>query len=342
MKKKIIIAASIVLLLGVISYFYFSLKGNPISEAKARKECLEYYENAYHEKFTVYSSEYNLKLPPPHYHFEMGPVNNKNIRFGTGGYCQGMSDYYGGILASAMLTEDVTALLKPKYNHLHFSVSSEETPWAWSSGTAPDYFETNPSIRLKKNCFYTHITLPDAEMNESELTEIATNMAKDIENQLSYEPPNLQLFIVVNSSKPDEEPLFLKDFSLFDTTARSVAATSKICEDVTSLLKPEYGYLNFAIDGQEHISDSDHLGEMDLLMRLKKNHYDLEITWINGGLNKAEMEEIAAGMFEIIESQLPYETTDLRIKILVLKSTNQGEIPIFEKETFLFKSKSVD
>lgn len=95
---------------------------NPISKMKAQRETIQYYENAYKEKFTVYNSEYNLLIPA--YIFELGPVSNKNVKFSTGLFCQGISDEYGGILASLKISEDIGSILQKEYGYLNYEISA--------------------------------------------------------------------------------------------------------------------------------------------------------------------------------------------------------------------------
>lgn len=198
--RKIVKALVIIVVVGAIVYFINYMTGNPITKANTQRQYLSYYENTYHEQFTVYSYEHNLKLSAPYYYFTIGPINDPNIKFGTGLYSQGISDEYGGILASAILTEDVASLLSPQYDYLNFSVAAEETPLTGIAGTHPDYFEPDPSVRLSKNLFAVHIIWTDTSMTDPQRQAIAAAMFKTIASQLPFKPAWLQVDVVVNNN----------------------------------------------------------------------------------------------------------------------------------------------
>jgi hypothetical protein len=219
MKKKFIIITVIVIILSGALFLVNIFLGNPISRINAQKETIQYYENTYNEKFKVYDSKYNPLIPA--YIFELGPVNNKNIRFDTGLFSQGITDEYGGIIAALKLSKDVGAILEAEYGHLNYEVSAAEEPLVWYAGESADYFETDPNKRVLNNHYNLIISLPDGSISQNELEKIATNMSKKIETELPYQTPNLRVYInfksELSSMGSDTKLEGKKYFELFST-----------------------------------------------------------------------------------------------------------------------------
>lgn len=219
MKKTFLLITLVIILSGSLLLMNIFM-GNPISKMKAQRETIEYYENAYKEKFIVYNSEYNPLIPA--YIFGLGPVNNKNIKFDTGLFCQEISDEYGGMLASLKISEDIGSILQKEYGYLKYEISAEEDPLASYAGESPDYFQTNPKLRVLKNHYNVVISLPDGIISETELREIAPGMVKKIETKLPYQTPNLRVYIKFKSQKlqgeSDTKVGGAKFFELFSTT----------------------------------------------------------------------------------------------------------------------------
>lgn len=122
-----------------------------MSKANAQEITLHYYEDTYKEKFTLYNARYNASIPA--YVFELGPVNDKDFKFDTGLFSQGITDEYGGILAANKLAEDVAAFLRPEYRRFNYEISGVEEPLVSYAGEFPDYFETDPYRRVLTNHF---------------------------------------------------------------------------------------------------------------------------------------------------------------------------------------------
>lgn len=167
--------------------------GNPISKTNAEKITLQYYEDSYGEKFTVYGARYNSLIPA--YVFELGPVSDPNIKFQTGLFSQNITDEYGGILAAHKLSEDVAAFLRTEYGRLNYEVSGVEEPLVSYAGESPDYFETDPYRRVLTNHFKLTIAIADGVISPEQLTEAAAAMAELIEIKLPYQTPNLRVQI---------------------------------------------------------------------------------------------------------------------------------------------------
>ena len=206
--------AVVVITVGVI--LLNSLFGNPISKLNAKKKYLGYFENTYHQTFAVYHSEYNPKIPA--YIFEIGPESNKNIKFTTALYSMGISDEYGGILAAANLSEDVTELLKSDFGTISFKVSAKENPLTGYAGESPDYFETNPEIRVQKNHYVLTISWSDSAPNSATLSKTASAMEDLIEQRLPYQTPNLVVDISVTPAS-DSKAVSFEDHRLLFSTA---------------------------------------------------------------------------------------------------------------------------
>lgn len=218
MKKKFLVITLVIIL--VVALFLINMFwGNPISRTIAQKETIQYYENAYKEKFMIYDSEYNFLIPA--YIFEMGPVNNKNIKFDTSLFCQGITDEYGGILASIKLSQDIGTILQTEYRYLNYEISAAEEPLASYAGESADYFETDPSKRVLRNHYNLVITVPDGTVSPEKLTELAPDMAKRIESKIPYQTPNLRVYIKLESEQlfgESDKKEGRKFFELFSTT----------------------------------------------------------------------------------------------------------------------------
>lgn len=196
MKKKILGVVAVIVFIGVLFVLNIFF-GNPISKMSAQKEAVQFFENTYEEKFTVYHSEYNPLIPA--YVFELGPTKNKEIKFDTGLFVQGITDEYGGVLAAEKLSQDVESILKPEYQELNLEVNAWEEPLVSYAGEAADYFETNPKKRVLKNHYNLVVTVEDGKISQGELELKATDMVKKIETELPYKTPNLKVFIQFKS-----------------------------------------------------------------------------------------------------------------------------------------------
>lgn len=200
LKKKILVVAAIIIFMGVL-FVLNMFFGNPISRKKAENEAIQFYENTYHEEFDVYQSEYNPLIPA--YVFVIGPMNNKDIMFDTGFFVQGITDEYGGILASKKLSDDVGSIIEPEYHELNFDITAREEPLVSYAGETSDYFETNPDKRVLKNHYDLVISVEDGKASQEELENMTMDMVKKIETELPYKTPNLKVSVQFKS-----EPLF--------------------------------------------------------------------------------------------------------------------------------------
>lgn len=198
-KKGIIWVVLVVLLAGSL-FVINMLSGNPISRRNAQRDYLQYFETAYGEEFMVYESTFNPKIPA--YIFEIGSESRNGTRFDTALYSMGIADEYGGILAAAKLSEDIDAVLQTGYGHLTYEVLAREDPLVAYAGENPDYFETDPIVRVTRNHYLMEIILPDGSMSESELSIIEEGMARMVEARLPYETPNLQMDVRFQSDSP--------------------------------------------------------------------------------------------------------------------------------------------
>lgn len=198
-KNRILWGMLAVVVLGAL-FVINMLSGNPISKANTRRAYLQYFETAYGEEFTVYGSSYNPKIPD--YIFEIGPAGDKGVRFDTALYGMGITDEYGGILAARKIAQDIDGLLKTAYGNLGYTVTATEDPMVGYGGENPDYFETDPAVRVTRNHYLLEVILPDGSASEAELKTIFDGMAKEIETKLPYETPNLQVNARFQSEKP--------------------------------------------------------------------------------------------------------------------------------------------
>lgn len=198
-KNRILWFVLVVVLAGVL-FVINMISGNPISRGITQKEYLQYFETTYGEAFTVYGSSYNPKIPD--YIFEIGPESDKEVRFDTALYGMGITDEYGGILAAEKLALDIDAILQPGYGDLDYEVTTSEDPMVGYGGEDPDYFETDPAVRVTRNHYLLEVIVPDGSMSEADLKTIFEEMAKEIEAELPYETPNLQVNVRFESELP--------------------------------------------------------------------------------------------------------------------------------------------
>jgi hypothetical protein len=195
--RWVILAAAILLI--IVMVFVNALSGNPISKALARHRTLAYYEQAYGEKFTVYSGYYNFKIPT--YVFEMGPTANPDLRFDTALFTMDISDMYGGVLAGVILADDIHDIIAPRFPQLDLTVMASEEPLTGYANEDPDYFQTDPELRRTTNHFSVLITwiadTPQPQAFQATLDE----MRLYVTDLLPYTTPNLQLIGVVRDSE---------------------------------------------------------------------------------------------------------------------------------------------
>lgn len=198
MKKRILGIVAAIIFMGIL-FVLNMFFGNPISKMKAEKETVQFFENTYNEEFTVYHSEYNPLIPA--YVFELGPTGNKDIKFDTGLFVQGITDEYGGILASIKLSEDVGSILNTEHQELNLDVIAMEEPLVSYAGETADYFETNPNERVLKNHYNLVVLIEDGKLSQAELDNKAIDMVKKIETELPYKTPNLKVYIQFKSEE---------------------------------------------------------------------------------------------------------------------------------------------
>lgn len=142
MKKKILLIGAVIILMGlmfILNMFF----GNPISRMNKEKETVQFFENTYKQEFVVYHTVYNPLIPG--YVIELGPLNDKDMKFNTGLFIQGITDEYGGILASSKLSQEVKSILETEYQELNIGVSAWQEPLVSYAGESADYYETNPN-----------------------------------------------------------------------------------------------------------------------------------------------------------------------------------------------------
>lgn len=224
-KLKIILAVILAILAVAALWLINSISGNPVSKMLAKRQCLSYFEDAYHQEFEVYGSEYNFKIPA--YIFTLGPAEKPEIRFDTALYSMGITDEYGGILAAAKLSEDVSRLLEPTYGELGYEIRAKEDPLTGYGGEAPDYFETDPSIRVKKNHYILEIRWKDPKADQAGVRQIAEDIQRQIETRLSYTTPNLTVNAEVVPSE-GEEPIRIEGSRLIFPTIENGEATDTL------------------------------------------------------------------------------------------------------------------
>jgi hypothetical protein len=171
--------------------------GNPIRKQMAKSRCLDYYQNQYHQLFSVHEIEYSSKLPG--YVLTLSPENDPQIQFTCNPNCDILcySDEYGGVLASRLLVEDIQAIIDPSYAHLALQMNAAEDPFTEYGDENPDYFETNPRIRLTKNHQNLSIAWVDPALSQDDFDRIAEDIAALIEAQLPMINPDLHINIAV-------------------------------------------------------------------------------------------------------------------------------------------------
>lgn len=198
---KIILIAIMTLTVLCALLWVNAVWGNPIRKQMAKSNCLGYYQDQYHELFIVHEIDYSSKLPG--YVLTLSPESNPQIQFTCNPNCDILcySDEYGGKLASRILVEHIQAIIDPSYAHLALQINATEDPFTEFGGENPDYFETDPRIRLTKNHQYLSITWVDPSLNRDDFERIAEDIAALIEARLPVINPNLHVNITVY---PDE------------------------------------------------------------------------------------------------------------------------------------------
>jgi hypothetical protein len=194
---KIAIMTLCVLIVGFGFWVINTLFGNPIRKHMAKSNCLDYYQDQYHELFIVHEIDYSSKLPG--YVLTLSPESNPHIQFTCNPNCDTLcySDEYGGVLASRLLVEEIHQILEPQYGDLAILITAAEDPFTEYGGENPDYFETDPRIRLTKNHQNLSITWVDPSLSKDDFEHIAEDIAAKIEAQLPFINPNLDINITV-------------------------------------------------------------------------------------------------------------------------------------------------
>jgi hypothetical protein len=174
-----------------------ALWGNPIRKQLAKSNCLRYYQDHYHEPFIVHKIEFWNKLPG--YVLTLSPENDPGTQFTCNPNCENLcySDDYGGKLASLLLVEQIQAILAPSYAHLALQINAAEDPYTEYGAENPDYFETDPRIRLTKNHQNLSIAWVDPTLSQADFERIAEDISALIQSQLPVVNPNLQVMIEV-------------------------------------------------------------------------------------------------------------------------------------------------
>lgn len=216
-KRKIILTVVLIFLAAGGLYIINLFSGNPVSKILAQKRCLDYFESTYQEDFTVYRSEYNFKIPA--YIFEMGPASQPEVRFDTALYSMGLSDEYGGILAAAKLSEDVSLLLAEGDGLRNLEVRAKEDPLTGYGGESPDYFETDPTIRVQKNHYILEVSWSETAADYAGVSDAALELERLIESQLPYVTPNLRVNVEVKTGE-DTEPFRMEGYRLLFSTMK--------------------------------------------------------------------------------------------------------------------------
>jgi hypothetical protein len=200
---KILIIAIITLTVICGLLWVNAVWGNPIRKQMAKSRCLDYFQDQYHDLYIVHEIEYSSKLPG--YVLTLSPEKDPQIQFTCNPNCDTLcySDEYGGKLASLILVEHIKTILGPSYEHLALQISATEDPNTEFGGENPDYFETDPHIRLTKNHQNLSISWVDPYINRENFKRIAEDIAVLIETQLPVINPNLNINITIylNSSR---------------------------------------------------------------------------------------------------------------------------------------------
>jgi hypothetical protein len=201
---KIILIAIMTLTVLCALLWVNAVWGNPFRKQKAKSNCLDYYQDQYHQLFIVHEIDYSNKLPG--YVLTLSPESNPQIQFTCNPNCETLcySDEYGGALASRLLVKQISEILDPGYGDLDLHITASEDPFTSYGGENPDYFETDPHIRLTKNHQDLTITWVDPSLKSDDFAGIAEDIAGLIESQLPVINPNLQVTIAVY---PDETNL---------------------------------------------------------------------------------------------------------------------------------------
>jgi hypothetical protein len=194
--------------------------GNPIRKHMAKSRCLDYFEEMYNEEFIIIEISYWPKLPG--YVLALSPESDPHIQFTCNLNCETLcySDEYGGALASRLLVAQISEILGPGYGNFDLHITASEDPFTGYGGENPDYFETDPCVRLTKNHQNLSILWVDPSLNRDEFEDIAEDIARLIESQLPVVNPNLQVTIAFY---PDETYLVAHHeanyvlFSTFDS-----------------------------------------------------------------------------------------------------------------------------
>lgn len=125
------------------------------------------------------------------------------------------TDEYGGKLASLVLVEQIKAILEPSYAHLALRINATEDPYTLFGGENPNFFETDPLVRLTKNHQDLSITWVDPSIQSAEFDQIAENMTDLFTTQLPVVNPYLQVHIAVFPDASREEARFEAHHVLF-------------------------------------------------------------------------------------------------------------------------------
>lgn len=222
-KKRIVGYIVLVFLIGFIATLVNLFMGNPVKKVIAQKKCLQYYESQYDEKFVIYSSTYSFLYPG--YKLEIGPENNKNIKFDImwstdkkygNKNSPEITDMYGGILACEKLTESISSILKPDYGFLNFIITAEEDPHSINADQHPNYFETDSAVRIQNNTINIKIAWIDNGFNESGIKKLSLEMKKLIESKLQYKPKYASVEVNVTAAN-NEKVVFIGHMPLFST-----------------------------------------------------------------------------------------------------------------------------
>jgi hypothetical protein len=191
--------------------------GNPIKKHMAKSKCLGYFEEMYNEEFIVIEISYWPKLPG--YVLTLSPESDLQIQFTCNPNCETLcySDEYGGALASRLLVKQISGILDPGYGDLDLHITASEDPFTSYGGENPDYFETDPHIRLTKNHQDLTITWVDPSLKSDDFAGIAEDIAGLIESQLPVINPNLQVTIAVYPDETNLVAIDKADYFLFST-----------------------------------------------------------------------------------------------------------------------------
>lgn len=109
-----------------------------------------------------------------------------------------------------------------------------------------------------------------------------------------------------------------------------ILAAKKLSQDVKSILMTEYQELNMEISASEeplvsYAGESADYFETNVNERVLKNHYNLVISIEDGKLSQTELDNKAIDMVKKIETDLPYTSPNLRVKIQFKSEELYGE-----------------